>query len=563
MGFDDPAYVTANSHVRSGLTWTTLKWAFTSTENANWHPLTWLSHALDYELFQLNPAGHHFANVMMHTLTVVTLFLALEALTCSTWPSWIVAALFALHPINVQSVAWISERKNTLSTLLFALALLAYRWYVRRPNVKRYLAVALLFTLGLMAKPMVITLPFVLLLLDYWPLDRRKPSDHSYRRLVVEKLPLFALSAASAAVTLGAQKAGGALRSDHPLWLRVANALVAYIRYLGKAVWPSHLTVFYPYPAQAPPAWQIIGALLVLGLLSAGVLLARRRRYLAVGWFWYLGTLLPVIGVVQVGVQGMADRYAYIPFIGLFIAVVWAMRDEIKARDIRLSWAGLLIAAVLVGYSIADQAQIAYWKDNVSLWSRALAVTDNNYMAEDSLGAELTNQGRLDEAISHLQAAAAINPRDAFSMLDLGVCENRRGNFPAAIRHYQSALEVSTDPMLRATAFDNLGLIYRAKQDLARAKANYESALELQPDNLVALIGLGVVAQKSGDFERAVHYYSRAVTVEPSDSEYLLLSLALAKLGHKDEAAIAYQQAQHVSPNWSASQTAVERLLAE
>jgi Flp pilus assembly protein TadD len=563
VGFDDPAYVTANSHVRSGLTWTTVKWAFRSTEHANWHPLTWLSHALDYQLFQLNPAGHHFVNVLLHTLTAVVLFLALGALTGSMGSSWVVAALFALHPINIQSVAWISERKNTLCTFFFVFTLLAYRWYVQHPNFQRYLGVALLFMLGVMAKPMIITLPFVLLLLDYWPLDRVRASARSQLRLVIEKLPLLTLSAASAAVTLAVQRAGGAIRSDYPFWLRFSNAVISYVRYLGKAVWPSRLAVFYPYPTQAPPASETLGALFLLILVTAGVLFARKRPYLAVGWFWYLGTLVPVIGLVQAGEQGMADRYAYIPFIGLFIAVVWTIRSGCRARRISLLCSGLAAAAVLSAYGIADRAEISYWKNNLSLWSRALAVTQNNYVAENSLGAELTNEGRFEEAIEHFQAAAAINPRDAFSQLDLGVCEKRLGNFPAAVKHYQSALDLSTEPTLRATAFSNLGSIYRVQKNYARAEESYKSALELQPDNLFALVGMGLVAQKLGELNRAIEYFSRAVAAQPSDSEYLLLAQALDTRGRKQEAAAAYQRAQQISPNWAASVTTVRSLLDE
>lgn len=561
--FDDPAYLTANSHMRSGLSWKTFEWAFRSTEHDNWHPLTWLSHALDCQLFHLNPAGHHFANLLVHTVAGVVLFLALQALTGAVWPSWVVAALFALHPINVQSVAWASERKNTLCMLFFALTLLAYHGYVRNPKLGRYLWVVLLFALGLMAKPMAITLPFVLLLLDYWPLHRVDTAVRSFRWLVLEKVPLVGLSAASAAITLAAQKGGGAIRYDHPFGVRLSNALISYVLYLGKAIWPSRLSIFYPYPRQTPPAWQLTGALILLLAVTVGVLLARKRPYLAVGWLWYLGTLVPVIGLVQVGEQGIADRYAYLPFVGLFIAVVWVIRDVAKARKVSSLAPGLAVAAVLFAYSMDDQVQIGYWKNTVSLWSHALAVTENNDMAEDSLGAELTDEGRLEEAMLHFQAAAAINPRDAFSQLNIGVCEKRLGNSSLAIERYLSALELSTDPSLRATAYNNLAAIYRAQKDYVRAGQNYESALELQPDNLFALIGMGIVAQKIGDLDRAVDYYSRAVVVDPSDSEYLLLSQALATRGRKAEAAAAYQQAQKISLNWAASNAAVRILLEQ
>ncbi|MBV9343142.1 MAG: tetratricopeptide repeat protein, partial [Acidobacteria bacterium] len=496
VGFDDPAYVTANPHVRSVLSWTTVKWAFTTTEHANWHPLTWLSHALDFELFRLNPDGHHFVNVLLHAACALIFFLLLERMTGMLWRSAMVAALFALHPMNVQSVAWIAERKNVLSTLLFALAVLQYRWYVESPKIGRYLAVAALFILGLMAKPIVITLPFVLLILDYWPLGRVEPSGKGYGRLVIEKLPLFALSLASAVVTVVVQKAGGAIHTQYPFSVRLENAVLSYWAYLGKAVWPSRLAVFYPYPHDLPPVWLVVVSAGLLALTSALVLRLRQKPYLAAGWFWYLGTLVPVIGLVQAGDQVRADRYGYIPLTGIFISAVWALADWARARHLPAWFLAVAATFIIVTFSIVDRAQIGYWHDNFSLWSHALAVTDNNSMAHDSLGAELINEGRVGEAIEHFKAAAAIDPRDPFSELDLGVCEKRLGNFPAAIKHYQAALELSKESSLRATAFSNLGSIYRTQKDYPAARENYASALRLEPDNIFALIGMGVLEEK-------------------------------------------------------------------
>ena len=564
VGFDDPAYVTANPNVRSGLSWATVKWALRSTEHANWHPLTWLSHALDCELFHLNPAGHHFVNVLLHAATAVVLFLLLEALTNLVWRSCLVAALFAVHPMNVESVAWIAERKNVLSTLLFALALLAYRWYVRSPKLRRYLAVAALFMLGLMAKPMVITLPFVLLLVDYWPLARAKGSPEGRMRLVIEKLPLFAMSAASAAVTMAVQRAGGAIHTQYPLWVRTENAVLSYWAYLGKALWPSRLAVFYPYPQHLPPVWIVLVAACCLLVLTSALLLgASRRPYLAVGWLWYLGTLVPVIGLVQAGEQVRADRYGYIPLIGVFVAAVWGIADWARAQKIPGFLPTIAAAVIVLAFAVEDRSQISYWRDNFSLWSHTLSVTENNSMAHDSLGAELINQGRFQEAIEHFQAAAAIDPRDAFSQLDIGVCEKHLGHLPSAVKHYQSALELSNETSLRSTAFSNLGSVYRAEKDYPRARENYEAALRLEPDNLFALIGMGVIDQKSGDLAHAAEYYSHAVAVEPSDSAYLLLSQALAAMGRKSEAQSASERARQLSPDWTTTQALVNQLLQQ
>ena len=577
--FDDPAYITSNQHVRAGLTWDTVKWAFHSTEHANWHPLTWLSHALDCQLFHLKPAGHHYMSVLLHAFSAVLLFLFLETATGLAWRSAVVAALFAVHPINVQSVAWVSERKSVLCMLFFVLTLLAYRWYVQNPNLQRYGLVGLLFILGLMSKPMVVTLPFVLLLLDYWPLRRARPAGVApdvqgqpwtpaatptpWSRLVVEKLPLLALSAASAVITMVAQKAGGALRGEYSFWARLLNAIVSYASYIEKAVWPSRLAAFYPHPDHSLPAWQVTLSALLLVSVTAAVLSLRRSPYLTVGWFWYLGTMVPVIGLVQVGEQGMADRYAYIPLIGLFIAAVWGIADWARAQRVPALYLGLAAAVPILWFSAITQTQIGYWKSSMALWSHTLAVTERNYVAHDSLGAELIDQGRIPEAMAQFQAAAAISPSDAFSQLDLGVCEKRQGHIQAAVERYQSALRLSADPSLRATALDNLGSIYRASGDYARARESYESALGLVPDNKFALIGLGLIAQKAGELTQAADFYSRAVKADPSDAEYLLLAQALEKGGRAREAQAAYSQAQKISRDWNATEQAVGNLLQE
>ena len=347
--FDDDAYIVHNPHVRAGLTWDTVKWAFTSYDAANWHPLTWISHALDCQLFKLNPAGHHYETVLLHALNAALLFLLLESATGLTWPSLMVAALFALHPVNVESVAWAAERKNVLSTLFFLLTLLAYGKYVRRPGVKTYAAVAALFALGLMAKPEIITLPFILLLWDYWPLQRLRvgtahseaspdvPTQKSFWFLLLEKVPLLLLSAGSAVITVRAQIAGDTMPALSLPW-RLGNAIVACVRYLGLSIWPVNLAIPYPHPGLSLAIWEIVASAALILLLTAFVLRLRDRRYIAMGWFWFLGTLVPVIGIIQVGRQALADRYAYLSFIGLFICVVWGVADAARQRKINTAW---------------------------------------------------------------------------------------------------------------------------------------------------------------------------------------------------------------------------------
>jgi Flp pilus assembly protein TadD len=568
VNFDDPAYVTGNQQVRAGLTWDTIKWAFASTQHANWHPLTWLSHALDYQLFHLRPAGHHYVSVLLHALIGVLLFLFLEAATGLAWRSVAVGALFAVHPMNVESVAWVAERKNVLCMLFFALAVLAYRRYVQKPSVKRYALVGLLFALGLMSKPMVITLPFVLLLLDYWPLGRVSSPDttqsqaRSLTRLAWEKVPLFALSATSAAITMIAQKGGGAIHNEYSFGDRLGNAILSYGRYLEKAVWPSRLAAFYPHPDPLP-MWQVAISALLLLSITASVLKLRKKPYLAVGWFWYLGTMVPMIGLVQVGDQGMADRYAYLPFVGLFVAAIWGIADWATTPRIPAIYLALTASLAIGGLSAAAYAQVGYWKNSATLWSHTLNVTQNNFVAEDNMGAQLMEREGCQTAIAHFRNAAAINPRDAFSQLNIGACETLQGNSKAAVTHYETVLRLSADSSLRSSAFANLGSVYRTAGDYVRARENYDSALQLVPNNKLALIGLGLIAQKTGDLAHAIGYYSSAVRLEPTDSEYLLLGQALAKAGHAREAQAIYDQAQKISPDWNATEESVGHLLQE
>jgi tetratricopeptide (TPR) repeat protein len=559
VNFDDDRYVTDNIHVRAGLHWDTVKWAFTSFDEANWHPLTWLSHALDCQIFGLNPAGHHYINVLLHALNAVLLFWVLWRATGSTGRSWMVAALFALHPINVESVAWVAERKTILSMLFLLLALGAYGWYSRRPSICRYAAVAALFACGLMAKPMVITFPFLLLLWDYWPLQRAQ----SFAKLALEKVPLLALSAASAVLTVKAQQAGAAIATmvKYPLSMRIENAAISYMRYLGKAMWPSHLSPIYPYPVGALKAWQAIAATVLLLAITILVCTAGRKfRYLALGWFWFLGTLVPMIGLVQVGSQAMADRYAYLPFVGLFVMICWGLADLAGDRTVTLAVASCLGLAVL---SAATFRQIGYWSDNLTLWSHAVAVTHGSFIAENNLGGALLDEGKEEEAMPHFRTAAALNPSDPMSRLNLAAFAQRQGHPQEAIDQYAQVLTMTRDPRLRATAFSDMGYALRDLGDSEHAKASFRAAVNLRPRTLRAWLGLGLAEQKSGNYPEAVKDYAQVLAIQSWDLGYFLLARALQQNGQPDAARAAMDQARRLSENFDELQRTAESLMAK
>jgi tetratricopeptide (TPR) repeat protein len=559
VNFDDDRYVTDNTHVRSGLHWETVKWAFTSFDEANWHPLTWLSHALDWQLFGQNPAGHHYINVLLHALNAVLLFWVLWRATGSSGRSWVVAALFALHPVNVESVAWVAERKTILSMLFLLLALGAYGWYARRPSIGRYTALAALFACGLMAKPMVITLPFLLLLWDYWPLQRAQ----SFARLALEKIPLLALSAASAVVTVRAQRAGNAVGSmvEYPLSMRMENAAISYVRYLGKALWPSGLSPQYPYP-EGVLKWEAIGASVVLLAITILVCTAgKRRRYLAVGWFWFLGTMVPMIGLVQVGSQAMADRYAYLPFVGLFILICWGLADwagEKAAAKIALAVAGCI---VLLALSAVTLRQIAYWSDNVTLWAHAVAVTPGSFIAEDNLGGALLTEGREEEAMPHFRAAAALDPIDPMSGLNLAAYAQRQGHAQEAVDQYAKVLTMTRDPRLRATALSDMGYALRDLGDSVHAEASFRAAVNLRPRTLRAWLGLGLTEQKSGNYAEAIKDYAQVLAIQQWDLGYFLLARALEQNGQAEAAKAARDEARRLSDNFDQLQQTADNLL--
>ncbi|HYM07192.1 MAG TPA: tetratricopeptide repeat protein [Terriglobales bacterium] len=570
VNYDDDRYVTENLHVHDGLTWDTIAWAFTATEQGNWHPLTWLSHALDWQLFHRNATGHHFTSLLIHAANAVLLFLFLAYATGRVGPSWLVAALFALHPINVESVAWVAERKNVLCTFFFFAALIAYSWYARKPDWRRYLAFAGLFALGLMSKPMVITLPVVLLLLDYWPLGRIRglPSgtppiaQAPLSKLLVEKLPLLVLSAASAWITMQAQRAGGAMRSaaQFSLGVRLENALVAYATYLWKMIWPSHLAPLYPHPGASLPVWQLVISALVLLAVTVAVFRFRPRRYLLTGWLWFLGTLVPVIGLVQVGDQAMADRYAYIPLVGIFVMLAWGAADLADSRQIGLAARWIPAACILLALALATNRQLSYWSSNYDLWTHALAVTDRNFIAQDNLGGALLLLDKPDEAYSHFQAAAQINPSDPMSHSNLGAYLQEHGRLPEAMEQYDRTISLTSDAGLLAATYANLGTAYRKLGEDGKARENYDQALRQNPNQSSAYLGLGQLLEKQNQLDDAIRNYSKAVELNPTDTGFLLLGHALERVGRRAEALAAYQAALKLSPENPEAQHAVDAL---
>ena len=491
VNYDDTLYVTQNPHVQDGLTWDTVRWAFTTYHVGTWHPVTWLSHALDCQFFDLDPAGPHDVNLLLHVLNVVVLFWVLQRATGFSGRSFMVAALFGLHPINVESVVWIAERKNSLSMLFFLLALGAYRWYAADRKAGRYFMVAVLFALGLMAKPQVITFPFVLLLWDYWPLRRvsfatdqksRSRAISDFSRLVWEKTPLFGLAGISAALTLSAQRAD-ANKAWYPLGLRVKCALVSYVDYMGKALWPSRLSAFYPH-RDSVPLQQAALALLILALVTALTIANRRRRpYLLVGWLFFLGTLVPMLGLEGVGYQGrqgIADRYAYLPFIGLFIMLCWGVAEWAEQKHLPAAALRVVCVAVLLALGVVAYRQVGYWRDNVTLWSHAVQVTDGNFLAENNLGKALVAEGRPAEAVAHFYRAVAIYPSDPVGNLNIGIYEQTQGNSAAAIERYKKTISLTHDPELKAAAWNNMATAYRQLGDLTDAQQSQEAAAKLR-----------------------------------------------------------------------------------
>ncbi len=558
INMDDEVYVTENPHVLNGLTWESVRWAFATRRATHWLPVTWLSHMLDCQLFGVNAGAHKLVNVAFHIASTLLLFLVLKRATSAVWPSVFVAAVFALHPLRVESVAWVAERKDVLSMFFWMLALAAYVRYVERPGVGRYLWIVLLFVLGLMAKPMVVTLPFVLLLFDFWPLGRTpwaapvRPgvSRCDPKRLILEKLPLFVLAMVSTVTQVWVTQSVGSIvsRGTIPIGLRVSNALMSYGRYLGKMLWPQDLAVLYPFPASWPPS-DVAAMVLLLVCVSAMVARAAKRQpYLVVGWLWYLGTLVPVIGLVQVGLQSMADRFTYIPSVGILIGVAWGAADAMAARLLPRIAAIAGAVVVVAACAVATRVQLQYWKDSVTLFEHALAVTGDNYLAQSNLGVALCNQGRVEEGAQHLLEAIRLYPNSAYAHQHLGRACFLLGRIPEAFDHLRKA--VALDPA-SAAAHNNLGVALMKEGQLKEAAAEFAKAVRLQPDYALARIALGGVLVSLGRTEEALLQLHEALRLRPDSADaHINLGFALAAQGRFSEAIPHYEQALRLKPGY-------------
>jgi protein O-mannosyl-transferase len=543
VSFDDPQYVTENAHVRAGLSWEGLRWAMTTGAAGNWHPLTWLSHMLDVQLSGVAAGPHHVTNLVLHVANALLLFGVLRGMTGAVWRSALVAALFAVHPAHVESVAWISERKDVLSTLFALLAIWAYVRYVSGGQWTWYALAFAALALGLMSKPMIVTLPCVLLLLDYWPLERRLD-----RRLVLEKVPLFALVVASSIATFIAQRRGGAVSAlaALPLGSRLGNAVVAYLRYVETMLWPTNLTVLYPYSTNF--GWRLVASTVLLLAVTALVFTARRRhRYLLVGWLWFLGTLIPVIGLVQVGIQSRADRYTYIPFIGLFVMVAWGVPDLMRRYAIgRIALPVAASVAVLTCAAFAH-AQVQLWRDSITLWTHANRTTPGDAHVQTALGSVLAERGDVAEASALFEDALRRDPAFAEAHNKLGVLLADQGKVTEAIPHYIEALRLK--PRL-AEAHYNLGNAHAATKNGARAIAAYREALRLRPLDARTHNGLGSALDDEGRLRDAVDEYQLALRLDPTLVEaHINLGAARAKQGRSDEAVREFLEAIRLDPN--------------
>jgi protein O-mannosyl-transferase len=551
VNFDDDVYVTENSNIKNGFTWQSISWAFTSRYADNWHPITWLSHILDYKLFGLNPAGHHLTNLTLHIINTLLLFFILQKMTGSTWPSAFVAILFAIHPLHVESAAWIAERKDVLSTLFWLLTMLAYWYYTQKPTLLRYFGTIILFSLGLTAKPMLVTLPFVLLLMDYWPLKRNADSKLSIFKLISEKIPFIVLAAISSVITYRFQTKFGI--DILPLSVRISNAAVSYISYIWKMIYPVGLSVFYPYPRGGIPGWEITLATVLFAAATITIISAR-RRYMLVGWLWYLGTLVPVIGLVQVGDQAMADRYTYLPLTGIFIMIAWSAAEIINRFKVRTILPGIISALIIIALLICTRIQLSYWRDSVTLFERALAITKNNYKMHYNLGYELISQGHIDDGISHYRLAAEIAPENTHIRYNLANALNSQGKINEAIAEYRKVTEYDEN---YADAYNNLGyaLLPQGKSD--EAAACFRKALQIKPDMVNALVGLARIMA----IQPNTNMRNAAMAIELSERAARLTNNKNAKV--LDTLAVSYAAAKQFDEAVKTEETALNLAIAE
>jgi len=543
VNYDDPIYVTQNPHVQQ-LSVKNLLWAFNVGYNSNWHPLTWISHMVDYRIWGTNALGHHATNLLLHLASIILLFLILMRTTRSVWQSFFVAALFAIHPLHVESVAWIAEHKDVLSTVFWMLTMGAYVLYAERPGWKRYSAVVLLYALGLMAKPMLVSLPLVLLMLDYWPSRRLKSAGLT--RLVIEKSPMLILAAASSVITMIAQHRGHAASSlaACSVGMRVSNALVSYLSYIVKMVWPKDLAVFYPHPRDTISAWLIVlSALVLVGISLIAIRERRSRPYLLVGWLWYVITLIPVIGLVQVGSQAMADRYTYVPLIGVFIMLAWGIGE--KGRKGKRKILGAVASLAIVALAVQTWLQVGYWRNSIVLFEHALAVSpENNYPAHSNLGRAYADKGDYAPAVAEYEKALAMRQDEAHVRCDYGDSLAKLGRIEEAVEQYQEALAV--DPKL-SQAQDRLTAIRQSRVEAALAQRLQKRA---KPNSAPAHVNNGVILQSRGQREEAIKEYKEAIRIDANlVAAHNNLAVLYDNLGRTEEAISEFKIAIRLKPD--------------
>lgn len=606
LNYDDNLYVTENQHIQTGISWQTIKWAFTTDRAANWHPLTWVSHMIDWQLFQGDAGKHHLVNLILHILNTLLLFVLLTRMTRLPWRSAFVAGLFAVHPLHVESVAWIAERKDVLSTLFWMLTTYAYVRYTERGRVIWYLLTLVFYAFGLMSKPMLVTLPFVLLLLDHWPLRRLDAGKVSIRRLLMEKAPLLILSAASCVVTYLVQRRGQSVVpfTQYPLYLRLENALVSYVRYIWKMLHPHDLALLYPHPGRSLPLWQAVLSGILLIAITLLAVRMRHRRYFVVGWLWYIGTLVPTIGIIQVGMQSHADRYTYVPLIGLFIIIAWGLPDLMERARRRQTQQsppptkhaphddhlhpkpvryvlGAMAVLTLLALALATNAQVGRWSDNVTLYKHVLSVTDGNYVIHNNLGVALYDAGLVGEAHHHFELACKTCPRYADPHINLGRIASDEGDLVTAEKEYRTAIMLK--PCL-ATAHNNLGVILIKQGRIDEAIKSYRQALRLDPDmpaarsnlksamqakhrmeqwlaegrhsreqvyEVAARYELGRTAVEQGDLYAAAAHFEAALRLKPDFAEaHTNLGVVLARLGNMEQAISHLSEAVRLKPDY-------------
>jgi tetratricopeptide (TPR) repeat protein len=557
VNYDDRLYITENPNVNKGLTVDSVVRAFTKPYALNWHPVTWLSHIVDCEIYGLNPVGHHITSVVIHTVNSVLLFWVLWRMTKATWASGFVAAVFALHPVHVESVAWAAERKDVLSGLFWILTMLAYVRYAERPNLKRYSLVLLAFAMGLMSKPIAVTLPFVLLLLDWWPLERigvsggqSPPYTSSAKQILIEKVPLFAMSAVSSVITLIAQRSGGAVIALEkiPLGYRIANMFFSYIRYIGKTLWPDRLAVLYPHPHINPSGvTAIICALLFVLITVFSIDIGRRRKYIAAGWLWFLGALVPVIGLVQVGSQGIADRYMYLPMTGLLIIVAWGVKDFVAHRPRWRIASAVSAGVILLSAIMLTRTQVRYWRNSITLFEHTLEVTENNAGAETMYGGALTDAGRYDEALLHLSNAVRINPLLPEARNSIGKVLINQGRFAEGIECFKELIRMKQD---YAEGYYNLGTALGIQGKYDEAIKNFARAIELNPEYPDAQKRMGTALLAAGRPKEAIEYLQKSLRINPYETVvYVSISIAYIKTGNYEQAFENWAKAEELQLN--------------